>query len=249
MIFKKKNLIHFLKTAKNYAQFELFSKWNKSKKKKVILLRHDVDYDLNAALKIALIEKKLKIKSTFFILASSFAYNILSKKNSNIIFKISKLGHEIGLHFDTSIYKRNYEKNAIFEANILSKIIGKKIKSISFHNPSVNGKYPKFKNFLCAYDKQIFSDRTYLSDSRMNFRNKNPFEFLKIAKKDTIQILLHPMHYHDKPNGYSKIIMSYFKNLVYEMNQDWLLNSSFRKETKNKKNFINILELKKPKKN
>ena len=57
------------------------------------------------------------------------------------------------------------------------------------------------------------------------------------------------MHYHDKPNGYSKIIMSYFKNLVYEMNQDWLFNSSFKKETKNKKNFINILELKKPKKN
>ena len=37
-------------------------------KKRNIILRHDVDFDTDYALNIAKIEKKLKIKSTFFFL-------------------------------------------------------------------------------------------------------------------------------------------------------------------------------------
>ena len=56
--------------------------------KKVCVLRHDVDTDIGAALKFAQIEKKLGVKSTYFILSRSDFYNPYSKQNTDRIHKI-----------------------------------------------------------------------------------------------------------------------------------------------------------------
>ena len=238
MIFKKKKLIEFLSIMKKIGKIELFHKCNFQKK--VILLRHDVDFDLTAAYNFALLEKRLNIESTYFILTSSPAYNILAKRNSELINKISNMGHEIGLHFDASIYNNNFEKHAKNESNILSSVINKKIKSISVHNPSIHGIYPKFNGFINAYDKRIFNDKQYMSDSSMSFRGKNPFEFIKSVKKNTIQVLLHPIHYTSSGGSYDKIFYQYLKNQVIEIKKEWSVSDRFKKDIKNKKKLINI---------
>ena len=69
-----------------------------------IILRHDVDLDLYPAYKISQIEKQLGIKSTFFIMTSCQNYNPLSATNRKLLKDIQNDGHEIGLHFDPSIY-------------------------------------------------------------------------------------------------------------------------------------------------
>ena len=62
---------------------------------------------------------------------SSNLYNVLTNTNQKKILEINKLGHEIGLHFDFSIYEElkdnQINKKIILQRNILENIIGKKI--------------------------------------------------------------------------------------------------------------------------
>jgi len=94
---------------------------------KIIGLRHDVDSELNHALKIAKIEHDLGIKSTYFVLhTASYFYKEISSGiiNNKLIKKLlylqDTLGHEIGLHIDLMpieiVYKKDpviYVKNLI----------------------------------------------------------------------------------------------------------------------------------------
>ena len=77
--------------------------------KNVLILRHDVDQSLEQSIKIATIENKYNIKSTFFLWLRSPFYNIFEKRYSDIIYEIASLGQQIGLHFDESSYIINSE--------------------------------------------------------------------------------------------------------------------------------------------
>ena len=74
---------------------EYFSNPDEYLDKPFIILRHDVDRKPLNALKIALVEKELGIKSTYY-----FRF-IPSVFKEEIINKISILGHEIGYHYET----------------------------------------------------------------------------------------------------------------------------------------------------
>ena len=76
-----------------------------------IILRHDVDLDIYPVYKLGQIEKELGIKSTFFIMTTCQNYNPLAPNNRKLINKIKNDGHEIGLHFDPTIYSDCSEKN------------------------------------------------------------------------------------------------------------------------------------------
>ena len=148
---------------------------------KNVLIRHDIDWDLNAAVNLSILENEIGIRSTYFVMVNTNNYNFLSEVNKNRIRKIKSLGHEIALHFDASLYDNNFEKNAINESKILENIVNTKIESISLHNPSENGIYPEFKNFNNAYSKKYFANETYMSDSRFSFRDE-PFKFIQEIK-------------------------------------------------------------------
>lgn len=57
-----------------------------------IILRHDVDASLEATLKMAEIERKLAIRSTYFVLFSHKLYNLLEKDSLSTLKRISGLG-------------------------------------------------------------------------------------------------------------------------------------------------------------
>ena len=100
----KKYLILAKKYKYNFISFLKFEK-KKNRKNKSIILRHDVDIDLNLAEKFAQIENKLNIKSTFFVMTNNNLYNLFSKNSKKIIKKILSYGHHIGLHHDISFDK------------------------------------------------------------------------------------------------------------------------------------------------
>ena len=50
----------------------------------------------------------------------------------------------------------NFNNHAKKEAKVLESIIDQKVDSISIHNPSVKGFYPKFPSFNDAYSKKYF---------------------------------------------------------------------------------------------
>lgn len=67
---------------------------NKAAKNKTVVLRHDVDRKINSALKIAELENDLGINSTYY-----FRYPYTFRPR--LIEIISRLGHEIGYHYET----------------------------------------------------------------------------------------------------------------------------------------------------
>jgi len=163
-----------------------------------VLLRHDIDFSIEKAYRMALVEKMCGVKSTYFVMMSSYTYNPFAEENRRMLRKIILLGFEIGLHFDPAIYDDvNNLRNAVdTEAKALEFIGGKEIKAISLHNLGVLKRSILFEGYINASDKSILSDEVYLSDSCMDFRGKDPYEFVKKANDIVIQILLHPCFYN-----------------------------------------------------
>tara|TARA_B100001250_G_C19597628_1_gene699150 strand:+ start:86 stop:805 length:720 start_codon:yes stop_codon:yes gene_type:complete len=223
--------LFFKHISNNYNVIPL-SKWDGTNS---IILRHDVDLDLESAYRLSYLEEECAICSSFFILMSGHCYNPLSKKNRDMLISMSKRGFDIGLHFDASIYSTN-DKDLLldkvkYEANLLSEIINEPVKSISLHNPARYGSIPIFDGFNNAYNSKIFSEEKYISDSRMIFKH-DIYEFVKRAKKDTIQILLHPMHYTETGGSYLEVFENYFMRLANELDAEFGPNKTYRKDVK-----------------
>ena len=106
---------------------------------KVVILRHDIDFSLKCALKLAKIENELGVTSSYFIRLHSRHYNPLEYNSYKIIKKIQNLGHEIGLHqepafaFNMSEYPNEYVQQ---EINSFNSIFQTKIKGVSTHEPT-----------------------------------------------------------------------------------------------------------------
>ncbi|MDY6037706.1 MAG: hypothetical protein SPI74_01705 [Eubacterium sp.] len=182
-----------------------YSNYNRNKQE--IILRHDVDFSLKKAVEMAQIESELGISSTYFILMFTNFYNIGGKKERNLIKELSALGHNVGLHFDDTVYcsetdrrSFDYSKAITQEAKILSDIIGKPVRFMSMHRPdkvtldmNIN-----LGSIINAYDKVFFSyDIKYVSDSRRHWR-EDLDEIIKNKSFDKIQMLVHPFWYCEK---------------------------------------------------
>ncbi|MEZ4979964.1 MAG: hypothetical protein R2772_11820 [Chitinophagales bacterium] len=85
-----------------------------SKPKKYCLIRHDVDRKPKNALKMAVLEQELGICSTYYFRMKPRTFN------KEIVDKISKLGHEIGYHYESLSDARGDTNEAIkdFEKNL-----------------------------------------------------------------------------------------------------------------------------------
>jgi len=79
-----------------------------STNKVIVSLRHDVDRDMDGAIRLAYRENKYGIKATYFILSTAKYYGSTSyrsfKRNDELIYFLKKIqdsfGHEIGFHND-----------------------------------------------------------------------------------------------------------------------------------------------------
>ncbi len=80
----------------DYHKYELYDK--------CVILRHDVDYDLKKTIQMAELENKNGVSATYFVLATSGFYNVMSKESKKVIGYLQSLGHKIGLHFDEANY-------------------------------------------------------------------------------------------------------------------------------------------------
>ncbi|MBA3045806.1 MAG: hypothetical protein FP824_06295 [Euryarchaeota archaeon] len=220
----------FVKYAMDIAPICALANWDG---KRSIIMRHDVDFDIPSAYKLAKMEKKIGIQSTFFIMTTNRYYNPLFPANSDLLRSMSNDGFEIGLHFDPSIYEnashQELENKVKLECSILESIIGKPIRSISLHNPSLSGQYPMFEGYINAYSNEIFSDDNYMSDSCMDFRGKNPYEFVKKAKDSTLQIVFHPMHWSEEGLDYIGFFTKFINNLTDNIDETFRANRTYKK--------------------
>lgn len=184
-----------------------FSNNNKKEiPKKHVILRHDVEVSVNNALKLAEIDASLGISSTFFLLTSS-VYNIFSPITAEQIRKIISLGHDIGLHYDSSSIN-NSNPVLFFKSliNIIESFFNIKIYSVSEHYPMRNHSKLNFDGYLNAYDETFFNEYKYLSDSNQAYRE--PIITEQLNNFDRFQLLLHENCWSNDGHDYKTLMLN-----------------------------------------
>jgi len=189
-----------------------------------IVLRHDVEYSPERALKMQEVGNALDFKSSYFFQISNHSYNAFSKKNMDIIKEIHANGNPIGLHYHMC-GKTDLNEMAIDirrQTNIMSEMLDIEIDRFSVHRPSKdvlkNG--IKVDGLIDTYSSTFFSfaenatadtvlDVKYTSDSMFRWDYGFPDnEMLKAHPK--IQILLHPDYWtqigHDNLNNFRTLL-------------------------------------------
>ena len=228
MIFAYAHYTQFLAHMKTIAPIRTLDEW---RGEPAILLRHDVDLTIDAAHRLAMIEADAGVRSSYFILTTCHTYNTLSADNRERLREMVELGFEVGLHFDPTIYGEIADDalapKVDQEAGILASVIGREVHSVSLHNPSIHGQYPLFAGYINAHDPALFSEDAYFSDSRMDFRGKDPYEFVEQARRRTVQILLHPLHYTPDGDGYRQIMSQFVRDFADRLDASFRVNSTY----------------------
>jgi hypothetical protein len=164
-----------------------------SKSDPVLLLRHDIDFSLEYAVQMAELENELGISSTYFVIPENEFYDPFSDIGKEQIQHMQNLGHEIGLHYDTSKYNpEEYEKDFTKDMQMLSDLIGEQVSSAAQHDPT-NSLHLNIENLITneAYSEKIRSQFAYVSDSSMQWREKTPLDLIEEGK--SFQFLSHPI--------------------------------------------------------
>lgn len=234
--FTYKNYDKILKKIKLKKKVILFSEYqNRKKNKNFLILRHDIEYFLDAALDLANIEKKNNLRSTFFFQTTS-KYNIFEESQYYITKKIKQLGHEFGIHYDADFLNKNKINSK--EAIILMKkkietFFKIRIKAISCHRPKKFYFDPKIKGVMNAYNKNFLENVKYISDSQQVFRN----DLDEVLENfDKIHFLVHDYTWSKNGDSWQKNILKNYrkevaKNIIYYKNtiKDWELGLKKRK--------------------
>jgi len=179
-------------------RFVFFNEHSEHAGERLCLMRHDIDADLEAAKAFAVAEHALGAKATYFVMLRSPVYNLFARHNHRCIEKILSLGHSLALHYDEAFYPDN--KKALpelveSEATVLEKAFDCKITTVSFHQPGpkVLANEIKIPQYINTYDKQDMEGIFYMSDSNMNWKEKDPWALFGNKAHQKIQILTHPM--------------------------------------------------------
>lgn len=175
--------------------------WNASR---CVILRHDIDNSLSQAVKLAELEAKEGVSSTWFVLLRTDFYNVASKAGQEALRHIQSLGHEIGLHFDEASYdpalgSDQVVENITKECGLLSALLGTEVSSVSMHRPSKTTLEADFAipGIVNSYGKAFFHDFKYLSDSRRRWREP-VLDIVCAGEYDRLHILTHAFWYHEK---------------------------------------------------
>ncbi len=180
-----------------------FIKYDEVKNRNGLIWRHDVDFSVHRAYRLALIEKEFNISATYFIHLHSEYYNFMESNIVKLVRKILQKGHSIGIHFDPGFYgdklktETDLEKYLLIEKNILEEMFETRVNSFSFHNPDI-GDFLKYDDFeyvglINAYATLFKKKFKYCSDSNGYWRFKRLIDFLEECQStDSVQVLTHP---------------------------------------------------------
>jgi len=165
-----------------------------------VILRHDIDYSIVKARRLAEIEHTQGARATVFVLLTSEYYNLLMPENLGAVRDIAAMGHEIGLHYDTTALHGHPPGRQAGEvarlARLLEEAAGVPVTSVAQHNPSLTPVRLTMAGYRDAYDRRFCKDIAYLSDSRRLFGAPDVHRFFREHPRS--QFLVHPLWYHDR---------------------------------------------------
>jgi hypothetical protein len=141
-----------------------------------LLLRHDVDLSLDAALRVAQLEAEAGARATYFLMPRSVFYNLASEEGVAAIAQLRELGHGVGLH---ATYP-NVDLDERFDP------------VLAWHNPDPDFMRLPVEGAENVMGDRFFSPERYRSDSNQRWRSGCPHEDLAAGRFDWLQLLTHP---------------------------------------------------------
>jgi hypothetical protein len=141
-----------------------------------LLLRHDVDLSLEAALAMAELEGELEAPATYFLMTASEFYNLDAPSGGEAIERLRRLGHRVGLH---AVYP-DAHRDARFDA------------VVAWHNPDEEYMTAPVDGAVNAMQAGFFDPDRYRSDSNQRWRHGCPHEQLAHGEFEWLQLLIHP---------------------------------------------------------
>lgn len=174
---------------------------------RIVLWRHDVDMSMQRAHRLAEIEAEEGIRSTYYVLFHSDFYNLLERPVSDLVRRIARLGHDIGLHFDASYYGETASEEILdarlrSEKRILEDVTGSPVASFAYHNPEVGDLFRFDRDviggMINVYGSTIRSRFGYCSDSNGYWRYRRLKDVLLAAADERLQVLTHPAWWQER---------------------------------------------------
>jgi hypothetical protein len=141
-----------------------------------LILRHDVDLSLEAALTVAEAEAEEGAWSTWFLMTRSVFYNLASSDGERAIARLHELGHRVALH---AVYP-DAELDDRFDA------------VFAWHNPDPGFMQAEIPGAVNVMSETFFDPDHYRSDSNQEWRHGCPHEQLAGAEFEWLQLLIHP---------------------------------------------------------
>jgi hypothetical protein len=141
-----------------------------------LLLRHDVDLSLEAALAMAELEAAAGARATYFLMTKSVFYNLASAAGERAIDRLRALGHRVGLH---AVYP-DAERDERFDA------------VLAWHNPDPEYMTAPVGGIVNVMQPDFFDPEHYRSDSNQHWRHGCPHDDLRNHRFEWLQLLTHP---------------------------------------------------------
>jgi hypothetical protein len=141
-----------------------------------LLLRHDVDLSLDAALRMGELEAETGSSATYFLMTESVFYNLASSEGVAAISRLRELGHRVGLHA--------VHPNALLDERFDP--------VVAWHNPDPAYMSQPIDGAVNVMQEGYFDPPTYRSDSNQRWRFGCPHEELRAGSFAWLQLLTHP---------------------------------------------------------
>ena len=198
--FTRENYARLVKMAvasyrpQNYLEYKSASRF--------LIWRHDLDFSVHAALKLAEIEATQGMAATYFFLLRSEFYNMLERECVDIGRRIAALGHRVGLHFDHQFWRvadeATLEEALAFERTVLERCIGTSVDAFSFHIPdSISDRFQndQYAGLINTYSAYFRREVAYCSDSNGHWRFRRLEDVLRSGTDERLQVLTHPEYW------------------------------------------------------
>ena len=228
-----KEIIRIIKSTDRYTNYK-----EALNRDKFILMRHDVEYSVERAYNLSKVEDSMDFTSTYFFQWTNNSYNILSRKNMDMVKDMHERGHVIGLHYALNgmTDMEQVRKQIVKEINILSEMFGFKVDTFSVHRPSkdILRENIKLPGIINAYQDDFFTfaDNVtedtpvavkYLSDANHIWRYGYPDE-KNILNHDKVQILTHPFAWtkdgYDNFDNYKTLVTEKTEEVIHSINNE-----------------------------
>jgi len=173
-----------------------------------VIMRHDVEFSVPAALRLAEIDASEGVRSTFFFLQTS-DYNPFEEEEAGGIRRILDLGHDIGLHYDVALFERlQVDATAVVGAQIalFEAYFDTTVFAMSSHMPMRSGRTLTIPGVIDVYDPRYMVDIKYLSDSTQRWREGVVTD--NLSRHDRIHLLTHEYIWHPLGWHWSALLFS-----------------------------------------